>query len=103
MKLIGIESAPLDKTKKVLTVLNNLIKANNDFDNGFKIYDTYGHKVENCTYETYIYTEGWVEQTYYVTMRHSSGLYSNRGGCVWKTHINILKTEIVSIILVTKE
>ena len=77
MKLIGIESAPLDKTKKVLTMLNNLIKANNDFDNGFRIYDTYGNKVDNCIYDMNVYTEGWLEQTYYVTMLHSSGLYYN--------------------------
>lgn len=77
MKLIGIESAPLDKTKKVLTMLNNLIKVNNDFDQVFKIYDTYGNELENCTYENNIYDEGWVEQTYFVTLRHTSGLYYN--------------------------
>ena len=77
MKLIGIESAPLDKTKKVLAMIEKLIGVADDCGNGIEVFNEKGSKVEHCSYEQVTsWSDGWKEQTYFITMEHN-GLYYN--------------------------
>ena len=75
MKLIGIEGVPLDKTKKVLVMLQKLVEVGDDCGEGLKVYNNQGKLVDDCTYNT-DWSDGWREVTYFVTMKNKD-LYYN--------------------------
>ena len=77
MKLIGIEYSPLEKTKKVLAMLDKLIGVADDCGNGIEVFNKNGGKVEHCNYEAFTgWSDGWSEKTYFITMENN-GVYYN--------------------------